>query len=271
MAIVGHSMTENIKMAREMGYLDFPNSLIVPVEKALGMEPNKVTFMVTGSQGEPSAVLSRLANRRHSTLEIEVGDTVILSAHPIPGNEEMVQRTINKLIQCGAEVIYDAIENVHVSHLHHHALIANDLGIPVDNCAVIENGTILEFTQDTMEIVDRYPGGYVFVDGAGVGDVGPAVMRDREILGNDGFVIIFTVVNQEGKLLGEPEIISRGFVFLRDSDDLIREMKDTVRRTIKKHQNGRRESAIEDAVSRLVYRETKRRPMIFSHIYKVAQ
>jgi len=299
MAIVGHSMTENIKMARELGYLDFPDNLIIPLDKALAMDPRKVTLMVTGSQGEPSAVLSKLANQRHPNLEIMVGDTVILSAHPIPGNEEMVQRIINKLIQCGAEVIYDAIETVHVSghasqeemklminlvkpkffvpvhgelrHLHNHALLANQLGISIDNCAVIENGTILEFTADGMEIGERYPGGYIFVDGAGVGDVGPAVMRDREILANEGFVIIFGIVDSKGKLLGEPTIISRGFVFLRESDDLFRNIKETVRRTISKTTsgNGRGSDAVEEAVNRMIYRETKRRPMIFAHIEQV--
>ena len=296
MAIVGHSMTENIKMARQLGYLEFPESLIVSLDQAQKMKPEKVVLMVTGSQGEPSAVLSRLANNRQANLEIEPGDTVILSAHPIPGNEEMVQRTINKLIQRGAEVIYDAIEVVHVSghasqeemklminlvrpkffvpvhgelrHLHLHARLAQMLGIPKENFAVVENGTIIEFTPNKMEIVDRYPGGYVFVDGAGVGDIGPAVMRDREILAAEGFVIVFAAVDKKGRLTEEPRIISRGFVFLREADELFSNMRETVRRTIKKFNNGRTADAVEEALNRMIYQETKRRPMIFVHIHQ---
>ena len=296
-AITGYSMTENIAMARKLGYLDFPADLIVPLDEALKMPPSKVVFMVTGSQGEPTAVLNRLATGRHNQIEIVPGDTVVMSAHPIPGNEEMVQRTINRLFQRGADVIYDAIEQVHVSghasqeemklminlvrpkffvpvhgelrHLHQHAQLAENLGIPRKNCAIIENGTILEFTQDSMNVGDRYPGGYVFVDGAGVGDVGPAVMRDREILANEGFVIIVTALNQNGKLVEDPTIISRGFVFLRDADELFDSIRHTVRNTVNKSKNGRTASQIEEAVSRMIYQETKRRPMIFAHVQQL--
>lgn len=294
MAIAGYSMNENIRMARELEYLDFPAKLIVPLDKALSMPPEEVVLMVTGSQGEPSAVLSRLANGRHKTIDIEDGDTVILSAHPIPGNEEMVQRTINKLIQKGANVVYDAIEQVHVSghasqeemklminlvkpkyfvpvhgelrHLHSHAKLAQELGVPASHCSVVENGTILEFTQHSMEVVDRYPGGYVFVDGSGVGDIGPAVMRDREILANEGFLVIFALVDKQGNLLRDPRIISRGFVYLKGSDEIFSIIKDVVKRSLKKSSNGRRSTGVEEAVGRRVYQETKRRPMVFAHI-----
>lgn len=298
MAIVGQSMSENVKMSFELGYLDFPRDLIVSVEQALQMPPDKVVFMVTGSQGEPSSVLSRLATGKHPQIDIQEGDTVILSAHPIPGNEETVQRTINKLFQRGANVIYDAIERVHVSghasqeemklminlvrpqffipthgelrHLHGHARLATQVGVPPANCAVIENGTILEFTPNSMKVVERYPGGYVFVDGNGVGDIGPAVMRDREILAAEGFVTIFAVVDSQGRLVRQPHIISRGFVFIKDAEHLMEAIRETVRRTLKKSANGRREEQIEDAVSRLIYQETKRRPMIFAHVHLLA-
>jgi ribonuclease J len=298
MAVAGTSMQENIKMALELKYLDFPRELIVPLDQALRMAPEKVVFMVTGSQGEPSAVLSRLANHRHNQIEIEPGDTVIMSAHPIPGNEEMVQRIINKMIQSGADVVYDAIESVHVSghasqeemklmlnlvrpkyfvpvhgelrHLHSHSRLAIEQGIPKENCAIIENGTILEFDKDRMYIGERYPGGYVFVDGHGVGDIGPAVMRDREILASEGFVVVIANVGKNGELYGDPRIISRGFVFLRDSEGLFNNIKETVRKTLKKGMNGRREELVEEAVTRMVLQETKRRPMVFAHIHKVA-
>jgi ribonuclease J len=296
-AITGYSMQENITMARKLGYLDFPQDLIVPLDEALKMPPSKVVFMVTGSQGEPSAVLSRLATGRHNQIEVNPGDTIIMSAHPIPGNEEMVQRTVNRLFQRGANVIYDAIEQVHVSghasqeemklminlvrpkffvpvhgelrHLHQHAQLAASLGIPEENCAVIENGTILEFTKDSMTVGDRYPGGYIFVDGAGVGDVGPAVMRDRELLANEGFVIIIAALDQHGNLMEEPTTISRGFVFLRDSEELFEAIRQTVRNAVKKNKNGRTATSIEDAVGRMIYQEIKRRPMIFAHVHEL--
>ncbi|MFP4322011.1 MAG: ribonuclease J [Anaerolineales bacterium] len=296
MAITGYSMTENIKMAQQLNYLDFPKDLIVPLDKALRMHPSKVVIMMTGSQGEPSAVLSRLATGRHSSIEMQAGDTVILSAHPIPGNEEMVQRIINRLLQKGADVVYDAIEQVHVSghasreemklminlvkpryfipvhgelrHLHAHAQLAQELGVPDYNCAVVENGTMLEFTpKGDMQIGERYPGGYVFVDGHGVGDVGPAVMRDREILASEGFVVIFATINNHKDILGQPHIITRGFVFIRESEDLMNSIKDTVRRALKKSgSNGRHADVVEEAVTRMIYQQTKRRPMVFAHI-----
>lgn len=296
MAITGTSMTENIKMAYELGYLEFPRDLIVPLDQALKMPKHDVVFMVTGSQGEPSAVLSRLANHRHNQIEIQKGDTVVMSSHPIPGNEETVQRIINKLLQSGANVIYDSIERVHVSghasqeemklminlvrpkffvpvhgelrHLHSHANLAVEQGIPRENCAVIENGTILEFDKNKMYIGDRYPGGYVFVDGHGVGDIGPAVMRDREILASEGFVVIVISTDRKGEIVGEPRIISRGFVFLRDSEGLFNNIKDTVRKTLKRGLNGRKEEIVEEAVTRMLFQETKRRPMVFCHVQR---
>jgi ribonuclease J len=296
MALVGHSMIAYIGLSFELGYLKFPQNLIVPVSKANKLPPEQVVYMVTGSQGEPSAVLSRLALGRQPQLDIHKGDTVIISAHPIPGNEEMIQRTINKLIQKGADVVYDPIEQVHVSghasqeemklminmvrpryfipvhgelrHLHSHTRLATRLGIPEENCAIIENGTILEFTQDSMTIGERYPGGYVFVDGRGVGDIGPAVMRDREILGSEGFVTIFVVVDRKGNIVKEPRIISRGFVYLRESEHLVEVIKETIRRTLTKTTNGRRNEQVEEAVSRIIYQETKRRPMVFAHVHQ---
>ncbi|MEK6222254.1 MAG: ribonuclease J, partial [Chloroflexota bacterium] len=189
MAFVGRSMRDNSKMARKLGYLKVPNDLIVPLDQALKMKPSKVVLMCTGSQGEPSSIMGRLASGQNRQFEIQSGDTVVLSSHPIPGNEETVYRTINKLFKHGANVVYDPIEPVHVSghasqeemklmlhlvkpeylipihgelrHLKKHAQMAQEVGIPKENIAVIENGTVIEFSESEMSIGERIPGGYV--------------------------------------------------------------------------------------------------------------
>jgi len=236
-AVTGYSMIENIKMATNLGYVTLPADLFVPLEQIKHMPANKTLILSTGTQGEPSAVLSRLSQGRHRQLDIEPGDTVIMSAHVIPGNEEMVSRTINKLIQRGAHVFYHPVEQVHVSghasreelklminlvrpehfipihgelrHLTQHGLLAESLGIPREKIAVVENGMVIEFDHNgRMTIGERVPGRYVFVDGAGVGDIGPAVLRDREVLARDGFVLVIVTLDSEtGELLAEQEII----------------------------------------------------------------
>ncbi len=301
LAIAGYSMVENVKMARRLGYLDIPDQIMVDLGQAVRMPPKDVTIMATGTQGEPSAVLGRIAYGRHKHITIEPGDTVVMSAQRIPGNEEMVHRTINKLIQGGADVLYESIAPVHVSghaaqeemklllnlirpkffvpvhgelrHLHMHAKIANSMGIPRENIAVVENGTILTFTADSMTIGERFPGGYVYVDGTGVGDVGPAVLRDREILGRSGFVIAnITLDRDTHELIGRPEFTSRGFVYQRESEDLMLAAEETVVGAL----NGNGKSAINsmrrDVVRKLdkfFYTETKRRPMVFAFIKEI--
>ena len=302
MAVTGHSMVENIKTATRLGYLDLPPDMMISVEEIKRLPPEEIVIMSTGSQGEPSAVLSRLSTGRHRQLDVCPGDTVIMSAHPIPGNDELVYRTINKLIQRGAHVIYDPIEQVHVSghasreelklmlnlvrpqhflpvhgelrHLKQHGLLAQDLGIDPARIAVVENGTIVEFEDGQMTVGERVPGGYVFVDGAGVGDVGRAVMRDREVLGRDGFVFAILTVNAErGELVEEPELISRGFVYLPESEDLFEQARRVVRKTLAEMPNGsslkKRSEKIESALKTMLHEETKRRPMIFVRITEV--
>ncbi len=301
MAVAGHTMTENIRMAISLGYLQLSPELMISVEEANRRDPREVVIMATGTQGEPSAVLGRLAMGRHHQLAIEKGDTVIMSSHPIPGNEEMVHRIINRLFQRGAEVIYDPIAPVHVSghasqeeqklmislvrpryfipihgelrHLKQHAALAEEVGVPRENIAVVENGTILSFDENgTLTVGERVPGGYVFVDGSGVGDVGPAVMRDRETLARDGIVIVNTRVNRETReIIGEPEIVSRGFVFLRDAEDLMENARQTIRRTISQNPmaNGSTQEMIQEALAKMFYNETKRRPMIFAFVNEI--
>lgn len=298
MAIAGFSMQEYIKVATRLGYLDLPPDLLVNIEQATKMKPREVVIMATGTQGEPSAVLGRLAWGRHRVLEVERGDTVIMSAHPIPGNEELVHRTMNKLIQRGATVIYDPLLPVHVSghasreelkllinlvrpkffipihgelrHLTEHSRLAQSLGIPAENIAVVENGTLIELTPDTLTVGERVPGGYVFVDGAGVGDVGPIVMRDREILGRDGFVAVQVLIDRDtGELVERPEFISRGFVYLREAADLVASAEHVIEEIVATHADGDLTHAVQDALSRLFYNETKRRPMTFAFVREV--
>jgi ribonuclease J len=218
-----------------------------------------------------------------------------MSAHPIPGNEETVHRTINRLIQRGAHVIYDPLYPVHVSgharreelklllnlirpkffipvhgelrHLTQHKLLAQEVGIPPENIAVVENGTEIFLTAEKLEVGERVPGGYVFVDGKGVGDVGPIVMHDREILGRDGFVSVLVLIDEQtGELVEPPEILSRGFVYLRDADELIDMAESTISDVVLNSKKAKLAVAIQDALAKLFYNETQRRPMIFAFV-----
>ncbi|MCD6289328.1 MAG: ribonuclease J [Anaerolineae bacterium] len=297
-ALAGYSMQENARIARELGYLQVPANTLISLEEARNLSPDQIVFLVTGSQGEPGAALARIARGRHRDIDILPGDTVVLSASPIPGNEEGVARVINRLFQRGAEVIYPPLAQVHVSghasqeeqklllaltrpkyfipihgelrHLHAHARTARALGIPPENIFIVENGMVIEFENGVGRVGERVPGGYVFVDGSGVGDVGPAVLRDREALARDGFVIAVVTIDQaSGGLIGHPEIVSRGFVYLRESSDLLDEAARRVEEALEealKGSNSRSERSLEslirDVLGRFLYDETRRRPMI---------
>ncbi len=296
MALVGTSMVENAKMAQKLGYLNVPDGLIIPTDEALRLNPAKVVLMTTGTQGEPSSILSRLSEGRNRQFDLLPNDTVVLSSHPIPGNEELVHRTINKLLQRGAHVIYDPIAPVHVSghasaeemkllihlvkpkyfvpihgelrHLNQHAAIAREVGIPAANVAVVENGTLIEFCDGQMHVGERIPGGYVYVDGSGVGDIGPSVMREREALAQDGFVAVNLRVNKAGLLVGAPEIVSRGFVFVRDSDELFAEAQAHIASAATRA-NGNLREKVQQALAEFFYSELKRRPMVFAFVNEV--
>jgi ribonuclease J len=303
MALVGTSMIENAKMAQKLGYLNVPEGMLIPTDEALRMPPSKVVIMTTGTQGEPSSILGRLSEGRNRQFDLLPNDTIVLSSHPIPGNEEMVHRTINKLLQRGARVIYDPIAPVHVSghasaeemkllihlvkpqnfipihgelrHLTQHAAIAREVGVPAENIAVIENGTVIEFQDGRLAVGDRIPGGYVYVDGSGVGDIGPSVMREREALAQDGFVIVNLRVNKAGKLVDKPEIISRGFVFVRDADEMFAAAQEQIAAAAAKMNGAAATSpqALRDKVQQSLadffYAELKRRPMIFALVNEV--
>jgi ribonuclease J len=282
-------------MAIDLGILKVPQNMIVELNQIDHIPDSNLVIMATGSQGEPSAVLSRMAMGRHR-LEVQDGDTIVLSSHPIPGNEELVSRIINDLFRRGANVIYDPLEDVHVSGhgsreelkmmlnlvrpenvlpihgelrmLKAHAQLAVENGIPEENVFVVENGTVIEIDKQGVHIGERVPGGYVFVDGSGVGDVGRAVLRDREILSQDGFLIVVADIDRrKHKLIREPEIISRGFVYLRDADDLMDKITHSVNSVVQSA-NGtsanQLKSKLEDSISHMLYHETQRRPMVFS-------
>ena len=292
LAITGRSMRDNTKIARKLGYLNIPDDLLIDIEQISKMPPSHVVIMATGAQGEPSAVLGRLSHGRHRHLSIEEGDTIVFSAHAIPGNEEMVYRTINRLYQRGANVLYDQIANVHVSghasreemkllinmirpkflipvhgelrHLRLHGQLGQELGIPEENIAVVENGTPLELTHNSLTICPRMPGGYIFVDGASVGDIGWSVVRDRDKLAQSGFFFVALSINNNNQIIGSPEIRTRGFVDPQGAQDLYDGAVETIEHALRNNQGDRRKVAkrCEELLSRYLYDETRRRPIV---------
>ena len=293
LAIAGRSMRDAVKIARKLGYLEVPDDLIVDLGVAVKMPPSQVVIMVTGSQGEPSAVLGRLARGQHNQLSIQEGDTVIFSAHPIPGNEELIYRTINQLYRRGAMVLYDRIAKIHVSghasreemkllinlirplflipihgelrHLKLHAEMGKTLGIPGERIAVVENGTPIDLTPYSMTVRERLPGGYVFVDGAGVGDIGWAEVRDRDRLAQAGYFFAVVRTNGHGELAGRPKLSTRGFVNEKEADELLKGAEEVIARVVREAAAAGREvtdGQVESALNRFLYDETRKRPVI---------
>jgi len=291
MALAGPSMIDNVKIARKLGYLEIPDELIVPIDQALHMQDHKVAIMCTGSQGEPSSIVGRLSTGTNRSFDLKSGDTIVLSSHPIPGNEETISKAINRLLRRGAKVIYDSIAPVHVSghasqeeqkflfnlvkpkhfmpihgelrQLKRHGELAMQVGIPEENVIVVENGQIVELSGGKIKLGERIPGGYVFVDGESIGDIDHGVMREREKLARSGILFIDISLNKStGRLLHEPEIITRGFVSPEDAELLIPEVR---KRVVEIVDGGGvdDEKDIVSAVKSYLHEETKRRPMIF--------
>ncbi len=288
----GRSMVDNIDMALELGYLRDPAGVLRNLNERATIPAARTVIVATGSQGEPSSALSRMADGRHRDIDIEPGDTVIFSSHPIPGNEQAVATTINKLFEKGANVVYGSHAQVHVSghgaqddqkmmlnlvrpkffvpihgearHLVLHARHAESMGVARENTVIARNGHVIQVTPDSIRVVDEMPSTVVFVDGNGVGDVGPAVMRDRQIIGSEGFVVaVIHVDAANGKLINEPQIVSRGFVFMGASEDLMREAGRRVSAALSKNGKGNhRVETTKDVLSRYLYEETGRRPMV---------
>lgn len=296
MALAGSSMIDNVKIARKLGYLEIPDEILVPLDQALQMQDHKVVLMCTGSQGEPSSIVGRLSAGTNRQFDLKPNDTVVLSSHPIPGNEETISKTINRLLRRGAAVIYDALAPIHVSghasqeeqkllidmvrpkyflpihgelrQLKRHAKLAEEMGMAEENVIVVENGQIVELSGGRIKLGERIPGGYVFVDGQSIGDIDYDIMREREKLARNGiFLIDISVDELSGRLTHEPEIITRGFVSPEDAEELLPE----VRRRIMDVVNGGgydNEKDIANAVKSYLYEETKRRPMVLVTLSK---
>jgi len=302
-ALVGRSMVNNVQMAVELGYLNIPKSTLIRAEDINKFPPERVVIICTGSQGEPTSALTRIANQDHRLVRIQPGDTVILSATPVPGNEKMVNRTINNLFRQGAEVFYQAISNVHVSghgaqeelklmlallrpqffmpvhgeyrQLVLHAKLAHSMDIPADHIVVAEDGDMIEVTPDTIAVKDHAVCGNVFVDGLGVGDVGQIVLRDRQVLAQDGILMMVLTVDKEtGQPLAGPDIVSRGFVYMRDSEELLESAREHVLESfIGLNGHASDWSFVKDKIkhtlSEFLYEKTHRRPMILPIVMEV--
>ncbi|MEJ2447567.1 MAG: ribonuclease J [Anaerolineales bacterium] len=291
-AFVGYSMKQNSKMAKKLGYLEIPSDIEVDIDEALNMKPKDVVLMATGSQGEPYSIMGRLARGTNRRFELIKDDTIVLSSHAIPGNEETVFKTINSLFRRGANVVYEPLAGgVHVSghanqdemklmlnmvqpkflipihgelrHLKQHAVLAEESGFEKDNILVIENGQVIEFENGEMKIKDRIPGSYVFVDGSRVGEIGPSVVREREQLSQDGVVLISIVLDRQGNLHEEPEIISRGFVYKHDGDDIIDDTRQKVIEIVEKTQGDLHNEMVQ-SIRSFLYSKTKKRPVVLA-------
>jgi ribonuclease J len=302
-ALVGRSMVNNVQMAIDLGYLNIPKAMLIRAEDINKFPPERVVIICTGSQGEPTSALTRIANQDHRLVHIQKDDSVILSATPVPGNEKMVNRTINNLFRQGAEVYYQAIANVHVSghaaqeelklmlnllrptyflpihgefrQLTLHAKLALSLGIPEDHIVIAEDGDIVEVTQDSLKIIDHVACGNVFVDGLGVGDIGQIVLRDRQVLAQDGILMVVLTVDKEtGLPLAGPDIVSRGFVYVRDSEELLEKARERVLESfIGLNGHASDWSFVKDKIkhtlSEYLYEKTHRRPMILPLVMEV--
>lgn len=299
-AIAGTTMAENARMARKLGYLHIPDDMLVSLGETQELPARETVIMATGVQGEPTAVLGRLAVGQHPSLHIREGDTVVLSSHTIPGNEELIHRVINRLFQKGADVYYESLAQVHVSghasqeeqkllinmlrprffvpihgelrHLKQHGKMARRLGIPAENIAVVENGYVLTFN-DRLHVGERVPGGYVFVDGTRVGEIGPAVMSEREALGQNGFVMsIVRYQRRAGRPVGRPRIITRGFIFVPGAEDLLAQAEEVTRLAASARPGtpaAKVEKQVQEALSRFFYRETRSRPVVIPVVMEV--
>jgi ribonuclease J len=283
--------------------LNAPDGILGKIEELKGLPHNKIVLVTTGSQGEPTSALVRMANRDHKHVHIQRGDTIILSSTPVPGNESLVNRTVDSLFKQGAQVIYSKLGQVHVHghgsqeelklilslvkpkffapihgeyrHLSLHALLAESVGIPATNIFVLEDGDILELNANYARKNGKVNSGHVYVDGLSVGDIGGVVLRTRRMLSRDGIVVAIIAVNrQTGKLVGKPDIVSRGFVDERDFGDMIEESRQVLAKALD-HAGGRNtewsfiNSKVRDTLDKFFYDRTKRRPMILPFMVKV--
>ncbi len=303
-AVCGRSMINMIETAREIGYIDAPENMFIDIDMIKNYTDDQLVIITTGSQGETMSALTRMAAGEHKKVVITPNDMVIISATPIPGNEKLVSNVINDLMQIGAEVIYSALENVHVSghacqeeqkliislakpkyfmpvhgeyrQLRAHAETAKEMGIPAENIFILENGKTLELNKKEAKITTSVPSGKILVDGLGVGDVGNIVLRDRQHLSQDGLiVIVMTMDGSTGEIVSGPDVVSRGFVYVRESETLMDDVKRVIKQEVQTfEEEGVRDwstikSTLKDDLRDYIFQRTKRNPMILPIIMEV--
>jgi ribonuclease J len=303
-AVLGRSMINVVTISSELGYLNIPEGVLIDIDQINNYPASGVVIITTGSQGEPMSALTRMAMSDHRKVDIVPGDTIIISATPIPGNEKLVSRTIDYLLRQGAEVLYERTSGIHVSghasqeelkmmhnlirpkffipvhgeyrHLVKHSKLAQELGMAKDHIFIAENGQVLEFTPEKGSVTGKVSSGIVLIDGLGVGDVGNIVLRDRRQLSQEGIlIVVITMDKQGGCVVAGPDIVSRGFVYVRESEQLMDEAKNKVRQTLDKCElNNVTEwamikSSVRDTLGKYLYEKTRRRPMILPIIMEV--
>ncbi|WP_256761318.1 ribonuclease J [Cohnella sp. WQ 127256] len=306
MAVIGRSMVNVVSIASDLGYLEIPEGMLIEPDEVNKLPADRVVILSTGSQGEPMSALTRMARSTHRKVDILPGDTVIIAATPIPGNEKYVGRTVDELMRLGASVIYGpgSVSGVHVSGhgsqeelklmlnlmrpeyfipihgeyrmLRHHGLLGEAVGIPKENIFLLDNGDTVEIQNGSARKAGKIPAGNILIDGLGVGDVGNIVLRDRKLLSQDGIlVVVVTLSKQDGTIMSGPDIISRGFVYVRESEGLLEEANRIVTSTLHKLMNenvnewASLKTNVKDALGRFLYEQTRRRPMILPIIMEV--
>ena len=294
-AVTGRSMENIMKVSTELGYMKVPKNTLVDINKIKGLPKNRQVIVTTGSQGEEMSALYRMAFSQHKQVELGAGDKVIISASAIPGNEVTVSRVINELFRKGVKVVYNKADILHVSGhacqeelkiihaltkprffiplhgeqrmLQIHSQLAQDMGMDRNHIAIADNGAVIEITAKTIKVNGSVPSGEVYVDGSGVGDVGAVVMRDRKRLAEDGMVVVvLPVSSHDGNLISEPEIITRGFIYVKESGDLMKELqgvaRDAAENVRRRKDDGELKGSVKSAVSSYLFKTTKRNPMV---------
>ena len=300
----GRSMENISEVSRELGYLNIPEGFSIDIDEINDYPPNEITIITTGSQGEPMAALARIAYSSHRKISLLPNDLFILSSSPIPGNEKLISRIINELLKKGAEVIYKDLEDVHVSghackeelklihnlvhpkfflpvhgeyrHLKHHAELAQELGMKKENTFIIETGDVLALKDDKAAVIGKVKTGSVYVDGLGIGDVGSLVIRDRKNLAQDGMINIVVTLHKESySIIAGPDVITRGFVYAKESEELINEIKAIATKELNNCLEKKiiewyvLKNNIKRAIDRFIYEKTKRRPIVFPMIMEI--
>lgn len=303
-AVSGRSMINNVAIAQELGYLHIPEGLLIDIDAINRYPKDKVTLITTGSQGEPMSALTRMAFSDHRKVEVGPDDYIIISATPIPGNEKTVGKVVNELMRRGCEVVYEKMYDVHVSghacqeelkiihaltrpkffipvhgeqkHLYKHAALAQSMGMSPKNVLITEIGKTIEITADKMAVVGSVPAGRVLVDGLGVGDVGSIVLRDRKHLAEDGLIVVVATIDSvSGEMVAGPDIVTRGFVYVREAEPLIDDIREAARRALENccrnpHCDwATMKNRVRDDLSRMLFQKTKRSPMILPIITEI--